>query len=97
MLVAGCLFLVCTNILTVAIPKFIEHAIDGLDLANPETPPVNYALAIIGSGFGIIIRTLSEPFFNPGRTAEYDVKTAYSDTYSNSLNVSLTRAVRSHQ
>ena len=72
----GIICLVCTNALTVAIPKFIEFAIDNLRLAEPGRTTLDYAIAIILSGLGIIVfRTLSRTlFFNPGRTVEFDVK-----------------------
>lgn len=72
----GIVFLVGTNLLTVAIPKFIENAIDALRLNQADASAYDFAIAIIVSGFGIIVvRTLSRTlFFNPGRTVEYDVK-----------------------
>lgn len=72
----GIVCLICTNVLTVAIPKFIQYAIDSLDTSSTGTDTIRFAIAIILSGFGIIVvRTLSRTlFFNPGRTVEFDVK-----------------------
>ena len=56
--------------LTVAIPKFLEKAIDALKLGAPDASAYDFAFAIILSGLAIIVvRTLSRTlFFNPGRT-----------------------------
>jgi ATP-binding cassette, subfamily B, multidrug efflux pump len=72
---AGVVCLVFTNVLTVAIPKLVQHAIDGLDpLDSGEAR--GWVSAIILAGVAImLVRTLSRTlFFNPGRTVEFRLK-----------------------
>ncbi|MEE2756011.1 MAG: ABC transporter ATP-binding protein [Myxococcota bacterium] len=81
----GLVCLILTNILTVAIPTFIQYAIDGIASPSPnEMSPVQWSMVIFLAGFCIIIvRTLSRTlFFNPGRVVEFRVK---SDIFSKLL------------
>ena len=73
---AGLLCLLLTNVLTVAIPGFIEAAVDALTKTRDPDSAMPMAIAIIGAGLGIIVvRTLSRTlFFNPGRTIEFRLK-----------------------
>ena len=73
---AGLLCLVGTNLLTVAIPKFVENAIDALETTDGSQDASRFAFAVIICGLAImVVRTLSRTlFFNPGRTIEFDVK-----------------------
>ena len=77
----GVLFLIATNALTVAIPGFVAEAIDALSAGEPASSATPWALAVLGSGLGIIVvRTLSRTlFFNPGRTVEFRIKGAMFD------------------
>lgn len=73
---AGVAFLVLTNLLTVAIPVFIQRALDSL--AGVETRPqaAFWAWAIVVAG-GLIVgaRTLSRTLiFNPGRTIQFRLR-----------------------
>lgn len=73
---AGLVFLLATNVLTVAIPGFVQEAVDSLEATQDSSDAVGWAVAIIAAGVGIIIvRTLSRTlFFNPGRTIEFRLK-----------------------
>lgn len=85
---AGLAFLLATTGLTVAIPTFVELAVDAMGTSapgaargggasgDPGTSPVVYAWAIIAAGLGVmVVRTLSRVlFFNPGRVIEYHLK-----------------------
>ena len=77
----GILCLVATNALTVAIPGFVQVAIDSLGRGEGVGGAVQWALTIVLAGLGIIVvRTLSRVlFFNPGRTVEFRVKSALFD------------------
>ncbi len=72
----GFLFLLATNVLTVAIPGFVQEAVDALDAGRGADPAAAWSLAIVAAGAGIIVvRTLSRTlFFNPGRTIEFRLK-----------------------
>ncbi|MCC6622153.1 MAG: ABC transporter ATP-binding protein [Deltaproteobacteria bacterium] len=76
--VGGLVFLVATTALTLAIPTFVEQAVDAMAHAGDAEPPGiwGWALAIILAGFAImVVRTLSRVlFFNPGRVIEYEMK-----------------------
>ncbi len=78
--VLGVLCLVGTNALTVAIPGFVQGALDALaqtatDPTGPERA-VLWAWAVLLAGVAIVVvRTLSRTlFFNPGRTVEFRLK-----------------------
>ncbi len=73
----GFLFLGATTGLTVAIPWFVELAVDAME-RHGSSEAVGWAIAIIAAGLGVMgVRTLSRIFFfNPGREVEYDVKNA---------------------
>lgn len=83
---AGLAFLLATTGLTVAIPTFVELAVDAMGPTSAGLPattptdtgpsPVVYAWAIIAAGLGVmVVRTLSRVlFFNPGRVIEYHLK-----------------------
>ncbi len=77
----GILCLVATNVLTVAIPTFVQYAIDALDEGLGFDGALKWALIILVAGLGIIVvRTLSRTlFFNPGRTVEFRVKSSLFD------------------
>ncbi len=77
----GLLCLVATNVLTVALPTFVQWAIDALDRGEGSEGALPWAAAILGGGVAIIIvRTLSRTlFFNPGRTVEFRVKSDMFD------------------
>ncbi len=77
----GLLCLVATNVLTVALPTFVQWAIDALDRGEGSPGALPWAAAILGGGVAIIIvRTLSRTlFFNPGRTVEFRVKSDMFD------------------
>ena len=72
----GVLCLIATTLLTVAIPTFVQYAIDALDAGQGFDGAIKWALIILIAGLGIIVvRTLSRTlFFNPGRTVEFRVK-----------------------
>jgi ATP-binding cassette subfamily B multidrug efflux pump len=77
----GLLFLLATTGLTVAIPTFVELAVDALEPTGPSAvgdsgKAIGLAWAIIAAGIGVmIVRTLSRVlFFNPGRVIEYHMK-----------------------
>ncbi len=72
----GIVCLVLTNALTVAIPKLVQIAIDGLALGEGKDNVVPWVVAILLAGFAImVVRTLSRTlFFNPGRTVEFRLK-----------------------
>lgn len=72
----GIVCLVATNVLTVAIPTFVQYAIDALHEGLGFDGAIKWALIILVAGLGIIVvRTLSRTlFFNPGRTVEFRVK-----------------------
>jgi len=76
--VGGLLFLVATTGLTLAIPTFVEEAVDAMAHSRDPDPPgiTVWAIAIIVAGLGImVVRTLSRVlFFNPGRVIEYEMK-----------------------
>lgn len=58
--VLGILCLVATNLLTVAIPTFIQYAIDGIGEPGQDISPTGWASIVILAGLGImIVRTLS--------------------------------------
>lgn len=71
-------FLVATNALAVAIPGFVQSAVDALTTGTQRgvDDASSWALCIIAAGLGIVIvRTLSRTlFFNPGRTIEFTMK-----------------------
>jgi len=71
----GFLFLLATTLLTVAIPVFVEHAVDAME-GDAAGEAVHWAWAVIAAGIGIMgVRTLSRIFFfNPGREVEFDIK-----------------------
>ncbi|MFO0744978.1 MAG: ABC transporter ATP-binding protein [Myxococcota bacterium] len=73
--VLGLVFLLATTGLTVAIPTFVEKAVDVMSKGHGSDAVV-WAIAIIGAGLGImLVRTLSRVlFFNPGRVVEYKLK-----------------------
>ncbi|MGM0576346.1 MAG: ABC transporter ATP-binding protein [Myxococcota bacterium] len=77
----GIVFLVATNALTVAIPGFVQRAIDALSAGEGADSAIPWAWAVLGAGVGIVIvRTLSRTlFFNPGRTVEFRVKNGMFD------------------
>ncbi|MGC6419142.1 MAG: ABC transporter ATP-binding protein [Bradymonadia bacterium] len=73
----GLICLIATNLLTVAIPTFIQYAIDGIAETNPEgLSPMGWAGIMLLAGCSImVVRTLSRTlFFNPGRAVEFYVK-----------------------
>lgn len=78
----GLLFLLATTALTVAIPTFVELAVDALGPTSEHPAPTDgsgavvFAWAIIAAGLGVmVVRTLSRVlFFNPGRVIEYHLK-----------------------
>ncbi len=75
----GLLFLLATTGLTVAIPAFVELAVDALEPTTGHgdaAKAIGLAWAIIGAGIGVmVVRTLSRVlFFNPGRVIEYHMK-----------------------
>lgn len=72
---AGGLFLLATTALTIAIPVFVQHAVDAIS-AGTASDAVGWAWAILIAGVAIMgVRTLSRIyFFNPGRVVEYDLK-----------------------
>lgn len=74
----GLLCLLATTALTVAIPAFVEWAVDALDKGQPAT---QWAFAVLGAGVGImVVRTLSRTlFFNPGRAVEFRMKSDMFD------------------
>ena len=74
----GVLCLVATNALTVAIPGFVEMAIDALGTGQGAAGAMPWVWAIFAAGIGImVVRTLSRTlFFNPGRSIEFRVKSA---------------------
>jgi ATP-binding cassette subfamily B multidrug efflux pump len=76
----GLFFLLATTGLTVAIPSFVELAVDAMTRHETSTA-VAFAWAIVGAGIGVMgVRTLSRVlFFNPGRVIEYHLK---SDLFS---------------
>jgi ATP-binding cassette subfamily B protein len=71
----GLFFLLATTGLTVAIPSFVELAVDAMTRHETSTA-VTFAWAIIAAGVGVMgVRTLSRVlFFNPGRVIEYHLK-----------------------
>lgn len=75
----GLFFLLATTALTVAIPTFVQYAVDAMTLhrdADGASSAVTFAWAIIAAGIGVmVVRTLSRVlFFNPGRVIEYHLK-----------------------
>ena len=72
----GVVCLIATNALTVAIPSFVQYAIDALAAGEGPDGATPWAFAILAAGVGIVIvRTLSRTlFFNPGRTVEFRIK-----------------------
>lgn len=74
----GLLCLLATTGLTVAIPAFVEWAVDALDAGRSAT---GWAFAVLGAGVGImVVRTLSRTlFFNPGRAVEFRMKSDMFD------------------
>ena len=75
----GLFFLLATTALTVAIPTFVQYAVDAMTLhrdAAGAASAVTFAWAIIAAGIGVmVVRTLSRVlFFNPGRVIEYHLK-----------------------
>lgn len=73
--VLGLFFLLATTGLTLAIPTFVQNAVDAMSKsAAPDA--VIWAVAILIAGLGImVVRTLSRVlFFNPGRAVEYAMK-----------------------
>lgn len=77
----GIVCLVATNLLTVAIPTFVQRAVDALAAGHGTDGALPWAFAVLGAGVGVIVvRTLSRTmFFNPGRTVEFRVKGAMFD------------------
>lgn len=77
----GVVCLIATTLLTVAIPTFVQYAIDALDAGQGFDGALKWAIIILVAGVGIIIvRTLSRTlFFNPGRTVEFRVKSDLFD------------------
>ncbi len=77
----GILCLVATNLLTVAIPTFIQLAVDAIDTREGLNTAMRWALIVSAAGIGImVVRTLSRTlFFNPGRTIEFRVKSDLFD------------------
>lgn len=73
----GFAFLLATTGLTVAIPVFVEWAVDAMDTGE-SGDAIGWAWAVIAAGLAImVVRTLSRIlFFNPGREVEYDLKNA---------------------
>ena len=71
----GFAFLAATTALTVAIPLFVQFAVDAM-AAHTESEAIGWAWAVIVAGLAIMgVRTLSRIlFFNPGRVVEYDLK-----------------------
>ncbi|MCB9549163.1 MAG: ABC transporter ATP-binding protein [Myxococcales bacterium] len=76
--VLGLVCLLGTTALTVAIPGFVEGAVDALDTGQPAT---RWAVAVLLAGVAImVVRTLSRTFFfNPGRAVEFRMKSALFD------------------
>lgn len=76
--ILGLICLFATTALTVAIPWFVEQAVDALD---KSTPAARWAFAVLGAGVGImLVRTLSRTlFFNPGRSVEFRMKSDMFD------------------
>ncbi|MGK0361055.1 MAG: ATP-binding cassette subfamily B multidrug efflux pump [Bradymonadia bacterium] len=74
----GLLCLLATTGLTVAIPAFVQWAVDALNTGQSAT---GWAIAVLGAGIGImIVRTLSRTlFFNPGRAVEFRMKSDMFD------------------
>ena len=73
----GLICLVATNLLTVAIPTFIQYAIDGIAETHTDgLSPIAWAGIMLLAGLSImVVRTLSRTlFFNPGRAVEFYVK-----------------------
>ncbi|MCA9517581.1 MAG: ABC transporter ATP-binding protein, partial [Myxococcales bacterium] len=72
---AGGVFLLATTALTIAIPVFVQHAVDAIG-GGTASDAVGWAWAILIAGVAIMgVRTLSRIyFFNPGRVVEYDIK-----------------------
>ncbi len=72
----GVLALLATNALMVALPSFIQHAVDALEAQKGFSGVWPWSLALILSGLAImVVRTLSRTlFFNPGRAVEFRVK-----------------------
>jgi ATP-binding cassette subfamily B protein len=70
---AGVVFVLLTNYLSVSIPGEIGHAIDGL---RANRPVGTYIVAIVAMGTAVIgVRTLSRILiFNPGRDLEYHLR-----------------------
>ncbi|MFT7581354.1 MAG: ATP-binding cassette subfamily B multidrug efflux pump [Myxococcota bacterium] len=71
----GFVFLGLTTALTVAIPTFIEYAVDAIQDEDPSEAST-FAWALLFAGLGVmVVRTLSRIlFFNPGREIEFDLK-----------------------
>lgn len=76
MYLLGLLFLLATNALTVAVPAFVQQAIDALERDEGTSGAAVWAIAILLSGIAVmVVRTLSRTlFFNPGRTIEFRIK-----------------------
>lgn len=72
----GVVFLLATTALTVAVPAFVERAIDALERGQGPAGATGWALAILLAGAAVIVvRTLSRTLiFNPGRTIEFRLK-----------------------
>ena len=81
----GLFFLLATTSLTVAIPAFVELAVDAISPGAAKgqvagrgdaSKAIGLAWAIIAAGLGVmLVRTLSRVlFFNPGRVIEYHMK-----------------------
>ena len=74
--VLGILFLIATNLLTIAIPRMLKEVFD--ELAGQRRLEVVHHFAWWISGFAvavIFVRTFSRIlFFNPGRTIEFRVR-----------------------
>ncbi|MCB9526706.1 MAG: hypothetical protein H6702_25465, partial [Myxococcales bacterium] len=77
----GIVCLVATNALTVAIPRFVQAAVDALAANQGTAGALPWAGAVLGAGVGIIVvRTLSRTlFFNPGRAIEFRIKSDLFD------------------
>ncbi len=77
----GVVCLIATNLLTVAIPRFIQYAIDSIDKNDDISVAIRWGLIVSLSGLAVIlVRTLSRTlFFNPGRTIEFRVKSDLFD------------------
>ena len=73
---AGLGFLLATTGLTVAIPAFVQAAVDAIQGSADSDKAIGLAWAIIAAGLGVmLVRTLSRVlFFNPGRVIEYHLK-----------------------